>query len=327
MNKIKNQLLLKYDQLIKLGIVNREDILNCQQEEAEIYMNIDTDGLLYAINVGSENMQKIKEHLSIDKINKIKELSNDKGETYIKDINMIISLFSLKDCRKYKLLISDILEVSESEKSLTSDLHSDNMNSLYEIITSHEYGGLKEAKTFAILMAATKGKLCKTDCGIDYPPTYLDDLLAIKRATNEDSAYAIGNIMTVPTKGQWDTRNNYINVVARISDYDKIEILTEMATNYYSINSDYYRFNLENLLLFEEIELVNAIIATNEDSLESKYHVYNLEAANRLKSLGISNEEIIEVLTDRESLQSESHMSNIEEFLEKGNKRVKTLKK
>ena len=327
MNKARKELLLKYNKLINLDLINQEELLKCTGEEQEIYMGIDTDGILAVLNAGSDNIAKIKERLSLDNLRKIKTLSSDDGTTYVNDINMIVSLLSLKDCKDYKLLISDVLEVSESAMSLTSDFHNDNMKALYEVITSNEKGELKEAKTFAILMSATKGKVCKTDSGIDYPTTYLEDLEAIKRTDNEDSAYAIGNIMTVPTKGQWDTRNKYINVISKCSDYDTIEILTEMATNYYAIMSDYYEYNLETVLTIGDIEVIHGIIATNEESLESKYHTFNMGNINELKSLEIPDEEIIEVLTNKESLESGSHMCNVEEFAEKRNKNVKTLRK
>lgn len=317
-----NELIEKYKNTKFISI---EDFVNSTDEEKEIYMSIDFEGLESIKNTTEENIDKIKSHLSLDNLRKIKEFCQDNGEIYLRDINLIAALSKLPVCQEYKLLISDLIDVAESKESLTSELHDENMKSLFEIITSNNTGSLKESQSFAILMAATKGKLYKTEEGYDYPATYLDDLDTIKRTTNEDSAYAIGNIMVTETKNNYRTRSKYIKEISKLDNLDLIEILEAMATNYYAIHSYYYGTNLDYVINSENLDELVGIIATNEDSLESKYHLYNLSMLEKIRYM--DKQSIIETLTNIESLESESHMRNIEEKIENYGKGSKTLKK
>lgn len=321
--EITKQFMKKYENL--LNIVSVEDFINSTDEEKEIYMNIDVEGLLSIKNTTEENFEKLKNHLSLEKIREIKENCNDNGEIYLRDINLIAALSKLPVCQKYKLLISDLLDVAGNKQSLTSELHDENMKTLFEIITSNNSGSLKESQSFAILMSATKGKIYKTETGYDYPATYLEDLDTIKKTTNEDSAYAIGNIMVTETKNNYRARSKYIEEISKLDNLDLIEILEAMATNYYAINSYYYGTNLEYVINSENLDELVGIIATNEDSLESKYHLYNLSMLDRIRYM--DKESIIDTLTNIESLESGSHMINVEEKIESYGKDSKTLKK
>lgn len=315
MNKEMKELLEKYEKAIEIGVVNRSDLISCSEEEMSIYKNIDIDTLLYLISCSNYLEDVLKRHLSLDNIREI--LSFGGKDKYLKDISMITELSTLDVCAEYPLMIVDLFDVAGNFQSMSSSFHDIHMQSLSTNILSSDDGSLKEAKSYALKEAILNGKIDVLESdGLKkvYPSTHLKDLLVILNAECEEACFALGRVVSEKTFGKWDIRNRYMEEISQSIEPDRIDVLTEVAVNRSAIESDYYDLNIEMLGLMNEVGQLEKLIATNPFSLNSVHHAYNMGALPRL--CGCDVRDAIEVLTSIESLESGSHMSNVEEYIE-----------
>lgn len=317
MNVEIKELLEKYEKAIELGVVNKNDLISCSEEEKSIYKNIDIETLLYILSCDHSLEDSLRKHLSLRKIREISSSRVNGKETYLKDLCLITELSSLGICAEYPLLIADLFAVSGSVESLSSPFHDVHMQSLATNILSDDDGSLKEAKSYAVKKAVLNGKVDKLDDNptkMVYPETHLQDILTILSAECEEACFSLGRIVMTRTPGKWDIRNRYMSEVAQSLDLDRIDILTDVAVDGNSKHSDYYGLNIEILSSMEELSELDKLVATNPTSLDSAHHAYNMQILSKLH--GCDVREALAVLTSIESLDSGSHMSNIEEYLE-----------
>lgn len=315
MNIEMKELLEKYEKAIEIGVVNRSDLISCNEEEMSIYKNIDIDTLLYLISCSHSLEDVLRNHLSLDNIREI--VSFGGKDRYLKDINIITELSVLDVCAEYPLIVADLFAIAGGFQSLTSPFHDVHMQSLATNVLSSDDGSLKEAKSYALREAILKGKVDTIDGDSSkgvYPSTHLKDLLTILNADCEDACFALGRVVSEQTLDKWDIRNKYMEEISQCIDSDRIDVLAEVAVNRSSIDSDYYGLNIEMLGSMDEVGLLEKLVATNPASLESAYHSYNMGALPRLA--GSDTRSAIEVLTSLDSLESGSHMSNVEEYIE-----------
>ena len=98
-------------------------------------------------------------------------------------------------------------------------------------------------------------------------------------------------------------------------DYSDLK-LWAVATSPSSLNSSYHRYNMEFLMEHGYSDF--AALYDNPNSLNSKYHHYNLEVLKNFSSLNEQDRNrLIALLTDKESLESSSHISNVLTFLKR----------
>jgi len=98
-------------------------------------------------------------------------------------------------------------------------------------------------------------------------------------------------------------------------DYSDLK-LWAVATSPSSLNSPYHRYNMEFLMEHGYSDF--AALYTNSNSLNSKYHHYNLEVLKNFSSINEKDRNnLIALLTDKESLESSSHISNVLTFLKR----------
>ncbi|MBO5375636.1 MAG: hypothetical protein J6A52_02165 [Bacilli bacterium] len=321
------ELLEKYEKAIEIGVVNKSDLISCSEEEMSIYKNIDIDTLLYLISCSQSLEDVLRKHLSLDNIREI--VSFGGKDKYLKDINIITELSVLDVCAEYPLIIADLFAVASESQSLMSPFHDVHMQSLATNVLSSDDGSMKEAKSYALKEAILKGKVDTIDGDNTkkiYPSTHLKDLFTILNADCEEACFALGRVVAEETLDKWDIRNKYMEEISQSIDSDRIDVLADVAVNRNSIESDYYGLNIEMLGSMGEVGTLEKLVATNPASLDSAYHSYNMGALPRLAGSDIRS--AIEVLTSLDSLESGSHMSNVEEYIERlGITKAKKLEK